>query len=155
ARGIVPAATREVVSDVGARYAPAVELLGGKAIGMRADLERGKLAPEGGPFHLRLALRSTEVAATARPHLSIHLVLDVSGSMRGESITRAREAAAALVDKMDASDDFSFTTFSSGADLRVPDGPVGPRRGFIKGVIEQVGVEGGTNIGAGLSLGYQ
>src|SRR5262249_6071151 len=102
-RGIVPAATREVVGDVVARYAPDVAIGSGKPAGLRADLERGRLAPGGGPFPLRLALRSSPNAAAARPHLSIHLVLDISGSMQGESITRAREAAEALVDKLEPS----------------------------------------------------
>jgi hypothetical protein len=154
ARGIVPAAEREVVGDVGARYTPGVDVPQGKALGLRVDLERGKLAPGGGPFHMRLALRGSAAQPAARPHLSVHLVLDVSGSMGGESITRAREAAAALVDKLAPTDDFSLTTFSSDAAVRVPDGPVGPRRGDIKAVIGTIGVEGGTNIGAGLSLGY-
>jgi Ca-activated chloride channel family protein len=154
ARGVVPAAAREVVSDIGARYAPPVEVPGGKALGLRVDLERGKLAPSGGPFHLRLALRSSSAEPAARPHLSVHLVLDVSGSMQGESITRAREAAAALVDRLAPTDDFSLTTFASSAAVRVPDGLVGPRRADIKATIANIGTEGGTNIGEGLSLGY-
>ncbi len=154
ARGVVPAAAREVVSDVGARYAPPVEVAANKALGLRADLERGLLSPGGGPFHLRLALRGSAAQPAARPHLSVHLVLDVSGSMGGDSITRAREAAAALVDRLAPTDDLSLTTFSSGADVRVPEGLVGPRREGIKQVIAGIGVEGGTNIGLGLTLGY-
>ncbi|MFT3773762.1 MAG: VWA domain-containing protein [Minicystis sp.] len=155
ARGIIPAAAREVVSDVGARYAPAVDVASGKALGLRVDLERGKIAPSGGPVHLRLALKSSAVAPAARPHLSVHLVLDISGSMAGESIARAREAASAMVDRLAPTDDFSLTTFSSSAAVRVPDGPVGSRRADIKQTISGIGVEGGTNIGAGLSLGYE
>ena len=155
ARGIVPGDAWEVVGDVGARYTPAVAVPAGKALGLRADLERGKLAPGGGAFHLRLALQSTGEAPAARPHLSVHLVLDVSGSMAGESINRARDAAEALVDKLEPTDDFSLTTFSSDAAVRVADGPVGPRRHAIKAIIERIGVGGGTNIGEGLLHGYE
>jgi len=81
-------------------------------------------------------------------------VLDVSGSMAGESITRAREASRALVDKLAPTDDFSFVTFSNDAEVKVSDGPVGPRRDAIKKVISEVKEGGGTNIGAGLTLGY-
>jgi Ca-activated chloride channel family protein len=121
---------------------------------MRADLERGALPPSGGALHVRLALRSSAVAPAARPHLSVHLVLDVSGSMAGESITRARSAAAALVDKLAPSDDFSLVTFSSDANVLVPDGAVGARRGWIKDTIAGIKEDGGTNIGEGLRLGY-
>lgn len=153
ARGIVPAADSEVVSDIGARYAPDLAPPSTAAIGMKVDLERGELGPNGGTVHLRVALRSNEKAA-ARPHLSVHLVLDISGSMEGESITRAREAASALVDKLDAADDFSLVTFSSDAQVVVKDGVIGTRRAAVKTAISQIKADGGTNIGAGLALGY-
>ncbi|WP_437275574.1 VWA domain-containing protein [Sorangium sp. So ce375] len=154
ARGVVPAAERELVGDVGARYAPAVPLDPGKALGLRTDLERAALGPGGGAFHLRLALRSSAAAAPARPHLSVHLVLDTSGSMAGAPIDSARRAAQALVDRLAPADDFSLTTFSSDAEVVIEDGPVGPRREAIRRAVDGLREGGGTNIGAGLSLGY-
>lgn len=154
ARGIIPAGERELVSDVGARYAPAIDAPKDKAMAVLAELERGKLPPSGGETHLRVTLRSTASKPAARPHLSVHLVLDVSGSMQGESIQRAREAARALVDKLDANDDFSLVTFSSDAEVKVPDGPVGARRDALKKAIDEIKEGGGTNISKGLELGY-
>jgi Ca-activated chloride channel homolog len=154
ARGIIPAAEREIVSDLGARYTPAMDAPTATALAFRTDFERTKLAPSGGPFHVRLSLRSTAGRAAERPHLSVHLVLDVSGSMAGESITRARDAARTLVDRLAPSDDFSLVTFSNEADVKVPDGPVGARREAIKKIIGEVHEGGGTNIGRGLELGY-
>ncbi|HTN87286.1 MAG TPA: VWA domain-containing protein [Sorangium sp.] len=154
ARGVVPAEERELVSDLGARYAPAIPIDPGKALGLRTDLERAALAPGGGAFHMRLALRSSAVASPARPHLSVHLVLDTSGSMAGAPIDGARRAAQALVDRLAPTDDFSLTTFSSEAEVMIEDGPVGARREAIRRVIAGLREGGGTNIGAGLSLGY-
>jgi Ca-activated chloride channel family protein len=154
ARGIVPPAEREVVSDVGARYAPVVQVAAGKALGFRADLERTRLPPAGGPLHVRLALQSTGAKPGARPHLSVHLVLDVSGSMQGESIVRAKDAAHGLVNKLAATDDFSLVTFSTDAAVKVADGPAGARRAEIHKAIDEVQATGGTNIGEGLRLGY-
>ncbi|WP_433927777.1 VWA domain-containing protein [Sorangium cellulosum] len=153
ARGVVPAGERALVGDVGARYAPEIPIDPGKALGLRADLERAALAPGGGAFHLRLALRSA-AAAPARPRLSVHLVLDTSGSMAGAPIDGARRAAQALVDRLAPTDDFSLTTFSTGAEVLIEDGPVGPRRTGIRHVIDGIREGGGTNIGEGLSLGY-
>jgi Ca-activated chloride channel family protein len=155
ARGIIPAAEREVVSDVGARYAPAMDPPKSTALALRTDLERAKIAPGGGATHVRVALRSTQTAPAGRPHLSVHLVLDISGSMAGEPIVQAREAARALVKKLDAADDFSLVTFSSDAEVRVEDGPVGARRAQILKTIDGIVQGGGTNIGRGLTLGYQ
>lgn len=155
ARGIVTGAERELVSDVGARYVAEVEAPKGKALALRTDFERSKSAPTGGPTHMRLTLRSSTDAPAGRPHLSVHLVLDVSGSMAGESIQRAREAARALVDKLAPTDDFSLVTFSSDAEVKVPDGPVGSRRDSIKSTIAAIHEGGGTNISQGLKLGYE
>ena len=154
ARGVVPESEREVVADVGARYVPVIDAPKGKALTVRTDLERAKLPPSGGTVHARISLRSTDQAAAARPHLSVHLVLDVSGSMAGEPIARARDAATALIDKLAASDDFSLVTFSSEAKVLVPDGPVGARREGIKKTIAGIVEGGGTNISGGLEAGY-
>jgi Ca-activated chloride channel family protein len=154
-QGILPTTDRELVADVGARYAPEIEVPKGKALGLKLDWERAKLQPAGGPVHLRIALRSSAEAPAARPHLSVHLVLDVSGSMAGKPMEQARKAAQTLVDKLAATDDFSLVTFSTGADVVVPDGPVGARREQIKKTIEGIKEGGGTNIGEGLRLGYQ
>jgi Ca-activated chloride channel family protein len=154
ARGIIPTAEREIVSDVGARYTTPFEVPKGKSMAIRTDLERGKVAPDGGPFHVRISLRSTADKPAERPHLSVHLVLDVSGSMAGESITNARAAASALVDKLAPSDDFSLTTFSNEATLKVTDGLVGARRDAIKKIIADIREGGGTNIGQALEMGY-
>jgi Ca-activated chloride channel family protein len=154
ARGIIPAAEREVVSDVGARYVTPFDVPKGKALALRPDLERGKLPPGGGPFHVRVQIRSSADKPAERPHLSVHLVLDVSGSMAGESITNARAAAGALVDKLAPTDDFSLVTFSNEATLKVPDGLVGPRREAIKKIIADIHEGGGTNIGDALTMGY-
>ncbi len=154
AQGLLPAATREVVADVGGRFFPQVNLAEGAALGLRTDLERVRVAPAGGSVHVRLSLRGTDVAPDAKPHLSVHLVMDTSGSMEGESISRAREAALSLVERLGPTDELSLVTFSSEANLLVPAGPVGPRRGFITAKIREIAASGGTNIGEGLALGY-
>jgi Ca-activated chloride channel family protein len=98
-------------------------------------------------------MRSSDAIVTHAP-MSVHLALDVSGSMNGAAIDNAKKAAQALVLKLDPLDDFSMVTFSSEADVLVPDGPVGPRRKDIMAKIGAVRADGGTNISAGLDLAY-
>jgi Ca-activated chloride channel family protein len=155
ARGIIPQTERDLVADVGARYVSPMDEPAGKALAIKAEMERTAMQPGGGPTHMRLSLRSTSKAPAGRPHLSVHLVLDVSGSMRGEPIAQARAAARSLVDRLAPTDDFSLVTFSSDADVKVPDGPVGPRRAAIRKTIDDIREGGGTNIGAGLQLAYR
>ena len=153
ARGSIPAVDRDLVADFGARYAPPIEVPEGAAMAFLVETERGSASPSGGAMNLRIAMRSSEAVPTRAP-LSVHLVLDVSGSMAGAAITNARAATEALVDKLDPADDFSMVTFSSDAHLLVPDGPVGPRRAAILSKIHDVHADGGTNISSGLDLGY-
>jgi hypothetical protein len=155
ARGVIPAAEREVVSDIGARYVPDVDIPADHTLGLRADLERGSLPPSGGAVHLRLSLKSADGADLARPDLAVTLVLDVSGSMDGSAIANARNAAHKLVARLAPNDRFSLVTFSSDAKVLVPVGPVGPRRGFIDATIDKIVADGGTNISEGLRLGYE
>lgn len=155
AAGIVPVSEKEIVSDIGARYSPAIDPPKEGALALAVDFERTKLAPSGGPVHVRLALRSSTEKATERPPLSVVVVMDVSGSMRGQLIQAARSAASDLVDKLDPKDDFSLVTFSTGADVKIPMGKVGSRREELKRTIAAIAEGGGTNIGEGLRLGYQ
>lgn len=154
ARGIIPDTERDLVADVGARYWSPMDEPKGKALAVKTEFERASMQPGGGPIHMRVSLRSTSRAPAGRPHLSVHLVLDVSGSMGGEPISQARAAAHSLVDKLAATDDFSLVTFSTDADVKVHDGPVGARRAAINRAIDEIHEGGGTNIGAGLEKAY-
>lgn len=154
AQGIVPEADKEIVSDIGARYAPTIDAPTKSALAFQNDFERTKLAPSGGPVHVRLTLRSTVAAPTERPPLAVVVVLDVSGSMRGELIKSARDAASQLVDKLGDKDQFSLVTFSTDAQVRIPLKTIGAKRDDVKKVIADVVEGGGTNIGEGLNLGY-
>lgn len=152
-RGSIPASYKDLVGDFGARYAASLPKPDKNALSLRVDNERAMLPPTGGPLNLRISLRSSD-QMPARAPLSVHLVLDRSGSMSGTAIENARLAAVALVEKMQPQDDFSMVTFSSNAEVLVPDGPVGPRKDSIIRKIRGVQADGGTNISAGLDLGY-
>ncbi len=153
-KGSLPASYKDLVADFGGRYAPPLSKpSNGAALAFQIDTERSALPPAGGNVNLRIALRSSD-AMPARAQLSVHLVLDVSGSMQGAAIENAKSAAAALVEKLQPTDDFSLVTFSSEAIVLVPDGPIGARRAAALAKIKAIVAEGGTNISSGLDQGY-
>lgn len=152
--GLIPQTEQELVSDIGSRYLPDIPLPAKGALSFQADFERTKLAPTGGPVHLRFSIRSSEVAAKDRPPLSVVVVLDVSGSMRGELISSARNAASQLLGKLEDSDEFGLVTFSTDANTLVPLAKIGSSREKIQTTISQIVEGGGTNISGGLSAGY-
>jgi Mg-chelatase subunit ChlD len=153
AHGQIPAIYKDLVGDFGARYAPAIARPTDGALAVTVDTERTSVGPTGGALNLRVALASTEAEAPRAP-LSVHIVLDTSGSMSGQAIEDARNAAEAVVAKLAPTDDFSMVTFSDSAHLLVSDGPVGPRRATAIERIHGVRADGGTNISAGLDLAY-
>ena len=153
-RGSIPAVYKDLVGDFGARYAPAMNKPVSGALAFQIDAERAAIAPAGGAVNLRIAMRSS-AAMPSRAALSVHLVLDISGSMSGAAMDNARAAAATLVEKLDPADDFSMVTFSSDAQVLAVDGPIGPQRASVLTKIRALKADGGTNISAGLDLGYK
>jgi Ca-activated chloride channel family protein len=153
ARGQIPRAYEDLVGDFAARYSPSVPPPATGALAIAVQTERSAVAPDGGPMNLAVSLASSD-ATPARAPLSVHIVLDTSGSMLGQAIEDAKRAAEAVVAKLEAGDDFSMVTFSSGAQLLVPDGCIGARRDEVLRRIQTVAADGGTNISAGLDLGY-
>ncbi len=152
--GQIPTSETELVSDIGSRYLPAIAPPEKGALAFQADFERKELAPTGGPVHLRFSIRSTEKAAEDRPPLSVVVVLDVSGSMRGELIKSARDAAGELVGKLHDGDEFALVTFSTDANTLVPLGKLTSNRSSILEKINAITEGGGTNISGGLTAGY-
>jgi Ca-activated chloride channel homolog len=152
-RGQIPGPYKNLVGDFGARYAPALDAPQQGALAIAVDTARAAVGPGGGPLNLLVSLASSE-ATPPRAPLSVHIVLDVSGSMTGPAIEDAKHAAEAAVAKLEPGDDFSMVTFSNDAQVLVADGPIGPRRAQVLARIHGVEARGGTNISSGLDLGY-
>jgi Ca-activated chloride channel homolog len=153
----VPPQIRQLVGDLGSRYAPDVPAPEDRALVQQIDLERTALAPGGGLLNMRITLRSSKERVDAqrlRPPLSVHVVLDVSGSMNGEPLEQAKRAVQQLLQRLVPTDRFSLTTFHTLAQVVVPDGSVGARRELIRQTIEQIQTGGSTNMAEGLDLGY-
>jgi len=86
--------------------------------------------------------------------VALALVIDTSGSMAGEKILNARAAANRLVEGLEDGDIVSIQTFSDSARQLLP--PVrldGRARARVRGTIEELRPDGGTNLFDGLRLG--
>ena len=78
-----------------------------------------------------------------RPDLNLSLVLDRSGSMEGEKMVRAREAAMFCVDQMLPTDRLSVVTFDDHIDVLFPSEPVTNKQS-MKDLLARVSARGST-----------
>src|SRR6185503_16078576 len=78
-----------------------------------------------------------------RPDLNLSLVLDRSGSMEGEKMIRAREAAMFCVDQMLATDRLSVVTFDDRIEVLFPSEPVTNKQA-MKDLISRVTARSST-----------
>ena len=78
-----------------------------------------------------------------RPDLNLSLVLDRSGSMEGEKMVRARDAAMFCVDQMLPTDRLSVVTFDDRIDVLFPSEPVTNKQS-MKDLIARVAARGST-----------
>lgn len=125
------------------------------ALRISAQLERRYLAASGGGE----AFLEVDVAADgareegARVPVNAVLILDRSGSMSGEKIERAKDAARALVAALNGEDRLAIIDFASDARLLVPSTAVtGAAKEFALAAIARLEATTGTNLGAALDL---
>lgn len=87
-----------------------------------------------------------------RPPVNVVLVLDKSGSMRGEKITRARQAAMGAIDRLGPKDIISVVTYDTTVNVLVPATKL-TDKDYVKQAIAKVNAGGGTALFAGVSKG--
>lgn len=121
----------------------------------RIALAQGAVAPDG-PQHVYAEVRVTADEARGalppRP-VAMAVVLDVSGSMDGEKIEQARRSVLSLVDQMRDDDRVALVTYSDTARVVQPLTRVADARQRLHMIVPNIGIEGGTNIPAGLQAG--
>jgi Ca-activated chloride channel family protein len=102
---------------------------------------------------LRIGLNGCEPQRNGdRTPVNVAFVIDRSGSMSGERIAQAREAAVMAIKRLDDKDIASLVIFDDKVDVPVPAQKVADRNYFIDRIM-QVGARGNTAIHSGVSVG--
>ena len=90
---------------------------------------------------------------THRVPTDLLVVLDRSGSMSGDKLTRAREAVHELIGRMATSDRLALVTYESAARVLIPlDQTADQARERWQSMVRGIDTGGGTNMSAGLDV---
>ena len=141
-----PQPVKEAPLQLGSGLTPGSLTLSGK-------LSHPYVTPGTSDVFLSLDVTGVDVPGARRAPVNLSVVIDRSGSMAGEKIAHARQAALALVDQLDENDRLAVVHY--GNDVVVFPGAFvtldNKRR--LKNFISRIRDEGGTNIGEGLAAG--
>ncbi|MHC5021399.1 MAG: vWA domain-containing protein, partial [Planctomycetota bacterium] len=102
-----------------------------------------------GPAHCWLRLVAPDAPDDeGRAPLNLSLVLDRSGSMRGEKIQSVKDAARALISMLSAKDLLSVVSYAEDVTTLVPPSPVRDRDSIAR-MLDGLMARGGTNLSGG------
>jgi Ca-activated chloride channel family protein len=122
---------------------------------LRVELDRPVLPAESRETVIvKVALDGVRRPTARRAPVNVALVIDKSGSMSGERIERAREAALAAVRRLGRDDVVSLVVFDREARVLVPARRVGDGAG-LEAAIEGIDASGHTALHAGVVLGAE
>lgn len=124
---------------------------------LEAKTSRGYM-PEGESESIYTSIDVTagDFESGERPPLNLAVVLDRSGSMGGQKLRHAKQAAEAIVDGLGGRDRLSLITYNAGASVAYPATAMenGSKR-RVKRRIRHIRDSGGTNIGAALDKAFR
>ena len=111
------------------------------------------LAGEKNLNYLKVKLTGFDIPkASVRPPVNIAIVMDRSGSMKGEKIQQAKRAALAAIDRLRDDDIVSVVTYDTNVRVLVP-ATKASDRDSIRQAIESIQADGNTALFAGVAKG--
>jgi Ca-activated chloride channel homolog len=121
---------------------------------LSARLDRRWLDARGGGSYLEIAVAADGMPERGpRTAVNAVLIIDRSGSMAGEKIARARDAARALVTELDGEDRIAIVDFASDARVLVPSAPATPAlKESALAQVARLQATTGTNLSAAFEL---
>jgi Ca-activated chloride channel family protein len=126
----------------------------GKTLAVEARLGHGTLAKDGtGETYLLATISGADAPGQAAP-LNLALVIDRSGSMKGERIARALDAAVGIVERLREGDTVTVVSFDTMSQVVVPPTEIhASARSGIESRIRSIRLGGDTCISCGLEAG--
>ncbi|NOT29928.1 MAG: DUF3520 domain-containing protein [Planctomycetes bacterium] len=126
----------------------------GKPFAIGLELVPSLFASDTRTEMLRVSVRGKDVADFERQPVALTFVIDNSGSMAQGRLELVKRSLALLLRQLYAADSVAIVKFSNDAAVVTP--PLAlARRGELEAMIQSMATDGGTNVEAGLRLGYE
>ena len=107
-------------------------------------------------LYVEVSLAASERTPERRPPLNVALVIDRSGSMHGEPMVQAREAARTFVNGLGEQDRITLVAFDHESEVLVePTAVTSEGRRRLHAAIDRIHAGGTTNISGGLRDGFE
>lgn len=137
------------------QHDPQRQLELGQEIRLSGVLSHENILKEGErELFLRFSLEATEAGLGERAPMAIAIVLDRSGSMAGDKIAKAREAAKGIVNRLSPRDRVTIISYATDYSVDQPLVAITQaNRDHVLSVIDEILDGGGTNLSGGLEAG--
>ncbi|MCL2625829.1 MAG: VWA domain-containing protein [Cystobacterineae bacterium] len=103
--------------------------------------------------YVKVSLTGFSLETQKRSPINLSLVIDRSGSMSGDRIEKARDAAIMAVNMLDSNDTLSVVIYDDTVDVIVPAAKVKDKNKLIETIKKRVHARGSTALFAGISKG--
>jgi Ca-activated chloride channel family protein len=155
AKALLTLAAASLLSAIQPFAASALPATPTTPVTLRVELDRGILpADTTDRAIVKIAIDGCRLPRHgARPPVNLSVVLDRSGSMGGEKIAQARNAAIEALRRLSPGDIFSLVIFDDKIETLIPATRIGHNTCAMENRIRQVSARGSTAIFAGVSQG--
>ena len=133
---------------------PSAGVASGGGVTMRAMLQSGMVLRGTHDTYLALTLYAPGEAGSSRPPLDLAIVIDRSGSMSGEKLAQAKQAAYQLLAELDARDHVAIVAYGSDVDtVFASQLATDEAKRAAQAAVARIYDDGGTNLSGGLVAG--
>ena len=126
------------------------------SVSMRMQLENSYVHSHEPVVHALIGLEASEAKTSNDLPLNLSLVIDRSGSMQGQKMVDARQAALSMIDRLRRGDRVSIVSYSDDVRVDVRSTVINARsRRMVKKAIRRISAHGSTCLSGGLEAGIR